>query len=109
MKFRTVLVASFLALGATTTSMAFAQEKLTVWWAKGYYPQEDQSIFDPIKKFETKNPKYKIELSLYAPQETAPKLVAALDAKIPPDICFYLLFLAKTLQPLADCGLKTPR
>ncbi len=88
MKFKTVLVASLLALGATTTSMAFAQEKLTVWWAKGYYPQEDQGIFDAIKKFEAKNPKYKIELSLYAPQETVPKLVAALDAKTPPDIAY---------------------
>jgi multiple sugar transport system substrate-binding protein len=88
MKLKLILAASLLAMGAVTTSTAFAQEKVTIWWAKGYYPQEDQGIFDAIKKFETKNPKYKIDLSLYAPQETVPKLVAALDANNPPDVAY---------------------
>ena len=88
MKLKLILAASLLAMGAVTTSTAFAQEKITIWWAKGYYPQEDQGMYDAIKKFEAKNPKYKIDLSLYAPQETVPKLVAAMDAKNPPDVAY---------------------
>jgi multiple sugar transport system substrate-binding protein len=88
MKLKLILAASLLAMGAVTTSTAFAQEKVTIWWAKGYYPQEDQGMYDAIKKFEAKNPKYKIDLSLYAPQETVPKLVAAMDANNPPDVAY---------------------
>ncbi|MDI9333992.1 MAG: ABC transporter substrate-binding protein [Cytophagales bacterium] len=88
MKLKLILAAGLLAMGAVTTSAAFAQEKITIWWAKGYYPQEDQGMFDAIKKFEAKNPKYKIDLSLYAPQETVPKLVASMDANNPPDVAY---------------------
>ncbi|MEY4294496.1 MAG: hypothetical protein RLY82_184, partial [Pseudomonadota bacterium] len=88
MKLKSILAASLLAMGAVTTSAAFAQEKLTVWWAKGYYPQEDKALYDAIAKFEKKNPKYKIDLSLYAPQESIPKSVAAMDAGNPPDVSY---------------------
>ena len=88
MKLKLILAASLLAMGAVTTSAAFAQEKLTVWWAKGYYPQEDKALYDAIAKFEKKNPKYKIDLSLYAPQESIPKSVAAMDAGNPPDVSY---------------------
>jgi multiple sugar transport system substrate-binding protein len=67
---------------------ALAQEKITVWWAKGFYKAEDDALFAAIKKFETKFPKYKIDLSLYAPQEAIPKSVAALDAGNPPDVAY---------------------
>ena len=67
---------------------AFAQEKLTVWWGKGFYKAEDDALFAAIKKFEAKYPKVKVELSLYAPQEMIPKTVAALDAGNPPDVAY---------------------
>jgi multiple sugar transport system substrate-binding protein len=67
---------------------AMAQEKLTVWWAKGFYKGEDDALFAAIKKFEAKYPKIKVDLSLYAPQEAIPKAVAALDAKNPPDVAY---------------------
>lgn len=67
---------------------ALAQEKLTVWWGKGFYQAEDNALYAAIKKFETKYPKYKVELSLYAPQEMIPKSVAALDAGNPPDVSY---------------------
>jgi multiple sugar transport system substrate-binding protein len=88
MKLKAVLSAALLATGVVMTGAAFAQEKITVWWAKGYYPQEDKALTDAIAKFEAKNPKYKIDLSLYAPQEAIPKSVAALDAKNPPDVAY---------------------
>lgn len=78
-------IASAALLGSTT---AMAQEKLTVWWGKGFYKAEDDALHAAIKKFEAKNPKIKIELSLYAPQEMIPKSVAALDAGNPPDVAY---------------------
>ena len=33
---------------------AMAQEKLTVWWVKGFYKSEDDALFAAIKKFEAK-------------------------------------------------------
>jgi multiple sugar transport system substrate-binding protein len=67
---------------------AAAQEKLTVWWGKGFYKAEDDALFAAIKKFEAKYPKVKVDLSLYAPQEMIPKSVAALDAGNPPDVAY---------------------
>jgi multiple sugar transport system substrate-binding protein len=67
---------------------AAAQEKLTVWWGKGFYKAEDDALYAAIKKFEAKYPKVKIDLSLYAPQEMIPKSVAALDAGNPPDVAY---------------------
>ena len=61
------------ALIAAGPAFAQAQEKLTVWWGKGFYKAEDDALFAAIKKFEAKYPKYKVELSLYAPQEMIPK------------------------------------
>ena len=70
----------------TLATPAFAQDKLTVWWAKGFYKAEDEALLAAIKKFEAKYPKVKVELSLYAPQEAIPKAVAALDSGNPPDV-----------------------
>jgi len=67
---------------------ALAQDKLTVWWGKGFYKAEDDALFAAIKKFEAKYPKVKVDLSLYAPQEMIPKSVAALDAGNPPDVAY---------------------
>ncbi len=47
-----------------------AQEKLTVWWVKGFYKAEDDALFAAIKKFEAKNPNVKVELSQYADRRT---------------------------------------
>ena len=62
------------ALIAASPAFAQAQEKLTVWWGKGFYKAEDDALYAAIKKFEAKYPKYKVELSLYAPQEIIPKI-----------------------------------
>jgi multiple sugar transport system substrate-binding protein len=88
MKFKALMIPTLVALGLAAAGQAAAQEKLTVWWGKGFYKAEDDALYAAIKKFEAKNPKIKVELSLYAPQEMVPKSVAALDAGNPPDVAY---------------------
>ena len=66
---------------------AAAQEKLTVWWVKGFYKSEDDALFEAIRKFEAKSG-VKIELSQYAVQDMIPKTVAALDSGAVPDAAY---------------------
>ena len=65
-----------------------AQEKLTVWWVKGFYKAEDDALFAAIKKFEDKHKDVKIELSQYPIQDMIPKTVSALDSGSPPDVAY---------------------
>ncbi|HKX43127.1 MAG TPA: ABC transporter substrate-binding protein [Burkholderiaceae bacterium] len=88
MHFRKLLalsIASAALLGSTT---AMAQEKLTVWWVKGFYKAEDDALFAAIKKFEDKHKNIKIELSQYPVQDMIPKTVSALDSGSPPDVAY---------------------
>jgi len=78
-------IAGAMLLGAAP---AMAQEKLTVWWVKGFYKSEDDALFAAIKKFEAKHPKVKIELSQYPIQDMIPKTVSALDSGSPPDVAY---------------------
>ncbi|HEX7967016.1 MAG TPA: ABC transporter substrate-binding protein [Stellaceae bacterium] len=78
------LMAVVLAGGAPG---ALAQEKLTVWWVKGFYKSEDDALYDAIRKFEQKSG-VKVDLSQYAVQDMIPKTVSALDAGTPPDVAF---------------------
>src|SRR3954465_14283087 len=66
---------------------ARAQEKLTVWWVKGFYKSEDDALNEAIRKFEAKTG-VKVELSQYAVQDMIPKTVAALDSGTPPDVAY---------------------
>ena len=69
------------------SSQAVAQEKLTVWWVRGFYKSEDDALFAAIKKYEDKTG-VKVELSQYPVQDMIPKTVAALDAGTPPDVAY---------------------
>ena len=88
MHFKTLIACALAGAGLVSASPAWSQDKLTVWWGKGFYKAEDDALYAAIKKFEASNPKVKIELSLYAPQEMIPKTVAALDAGNPPDVAY---------------------
>jgi multiple sugar transport system substrate-binding protein len=88
MKLKTWIAASLAGATLLGAAPVMAQEKLTVWWGKGFYKAEDDALYAAIKKFEAKHPKVKVELSLYAPQEMIPKSVAALDAGNPPDVAY---------------------
>jgi multiple sugar transport system substrate-binding protein len=79
------VAAGICAAGFAAPSLA--QEKLTVWFTKGFYPAEDIALDEVVKKFEAKTG-VKVELSRYAIQEIIPKSVAALDAGNPPDVSF---------------------
>ena len=88
MRFKTLLASALVGAGLIGGSPAFAQEKLTVWWVKGFYKAEDDALFAAIKKFEAKYPKYKVELSQYPVQDMIPKTVSALDSGSPPDVAY---------------------
>ena len=88
MKLKVVVSATLLAAGLVAGGAASAQEKLTVWWVKGFYKAEDDALFAAIKKYETKYKNVKIELSQYPIQDMIPKTVAALDAGSPPDLAY---------------------
>ena len=88
MKLKTLAVATLAAAGVLAGAPSMAQEKLTVWWVKGFYKAEDDALFAAIKKYEAKNKNVKIELSQYPIQDMIPKTVAALDAGSPPDVAY---------------------
>lgn len=66
---------------------AVAQEKLTVWWVKGFYKSEDEALYAAIRKYEAKSG-IKVDLSQYAVQDMIPKTVAALDSGTVPDVAY---------------------
>ena len=66
---------------------ASAQDKITVFWGKGFYKAEDDALFAAVKKFEEKA-KVKVDISQYPPQDMIPKTVAALDSGTPPDVAY---------------------
>ena len=84
----TLIACALAAAGLLAHGQAAAQEKLTVWWVKGFYKAEDDALFEAIKKFEAKNKTIKIELSQYPIQDMIPKTVAALDSGSPPDVAY---------------------
>src|SRR6186713_2063105 len=88
MKTRLVLAAAGVAFGLLAGAPAQAQEKLTVWWVKGFYKAEDDALFEAIRKYEAKHKGVKIELSQYPIQDMIPKTVAALDSGSPPDVAY---------------------
>ncbi len=84
-------LALFAATALVMTNQAMAQEKLTVWWVKGFYKSEDDALYAAIKKYEDKSG-VKVELSQYAVQDGIPKTVSALDAGTPPDVAYIDVF-----------------
>jgi multiple sugar transport system substrate-binding protein len=85
--FSKLLAAASVASLMAMATPASAQEKLTVWWVKGFYPSEDAALYEAIKKFEAKTG-VKVDLSQYPIQDMIPKTVAALDSGTPPDVAY---------------------
>ena len=75
------------AISTVLDRSALAQEKLTVWWTKGFYKSEDDALLAAVKKFEQQSG-VSVDLSQYPVQDMIPKTVAALDAGTPPDVGF---------------------
>ncbi|VTU24676.1 carbohydrate ABC transporter substrate-binding protein, family [Variovorax sp. PBL-H6] len=87
-KLKALVIPALAALGLAVAGQAAAQEKLTVWWVKGFYKAEDDALFAAIKKFEDKHKNVKVELSQYPVQDMIPKTVSALDSGSPPDVAY---------------------
>ena len=88
MKFKLAATAALMASALLASGHAAAQEKLTVFWVKGFYKAEDDALYAAIKKYETKHKDVKIELSQYPVQDMIPKTVAAMDSGSPPDVAY---------------------
>src|SRR5438094_1016141 len=84
---RRLLAGALAAAMLLCAPAAYAQEKITVWWVKGFYKSEDDALFEAIRKFEQKSG-VKVELSQYAVQDMIPKTVSALDAGSVPDVAY---------------------
>ena len=82
-----LIAAAVAAALLASAGPAASQEKLTVWWVKGFYKSEDDALLAAIKKYEQKTG-VKVELSQYAVQDMIPKTVSALDAGTPPDVAY---------------------
>jgi multiple sugar transport system substrate-binding protein len=91
MRFVKWMVSAVAGAAVLASAPAWAQQKVTVWWEKGFYKAEDDALFAMIKKFEEKT-KIKVDLSFYGTQEMIPKSVAALEANNPPDVAFGNVF-----------------
>jgi multiple sugar transport system substrate-binding protein len=88
MKMRTWITTALAGAALLAMGPVSAQEKLNVFWVKGFYKAEDDALFEAIKKFEAKNKGIKVELSQYPIQDMIPKTVAALDSGSPPDVAY---------------------
>lgn len=80
---------------AATAAPALAQEKLTVWFNKGFYPAEDIALNAVIERFQQKTG-VKVELSLFGVEDIITKAVSAVEAKNPPDVGFGWTFDFRT-------------
>jgi multiple sugar transport system substrate-binding protein len=78
-----IVMASALAAAPATAQ----DNKLTVWWAKGFYKSEDDALRAAVLKFEQKSG-VKVELVLIDLQEIIPRATAALNAGTLPDIVY---------------------
>src|SRR5450432_1896629 len=88
MKLNTWIAATLAGAALIAAMPVAAQEKLTVWWVKGFYKSEDDALFEAIKKFEARHKNIKVELSQYPIQDMIPKTVSALDSGSPPDVAY---------------------
>jgi multiple sugar transport system substrate-binding protein len=72
---------------ALSPIVCVAQEKLSVWWEKGFYQAEDEALRLAVRKYEAKTG-VKVALVQYGAQEILSKLVAAVAAGTPPDVAY---------------------
>lgn len=84
---RLSVIFSALLLLLVTAAPSFAAGKLVVWWNKSYYPEEDRKLQEAVEAWE-KSAGKKIELNFLTTEDIPKKLVAALEARTPPDIAF---------------------
>ena len=57
MKLKHVVTAALIAAGLVAGGAASAQEKLTVWWVKGFYKAEDDALFAACLLYTSPSPR----------------------------------------------------
>lgn len=82
-----IILIAFTGLFLVASLASAGAEELMVWWNTSYYPEEDQKLTDTVKAWE-KQSGNTVNLVLLPPEDIPKKLLAALDAKEPPDIAF---------------------
>src|SRR4051812_47138562 len=83
MRVRTVLLAAALVL----VPLAAQAADLTVWWEKGWNPDEDQAVRETVAAFERKTGK-QVELAFQTVDGLPARAVAAVEAGHPPDLVY---------------------
>lgn len=91
MKFKQILTGALVAASLLVAGQVAAQERLTVWWNKGFYPAEDAALATAIQRFEEAT-NIQVDLSKFTTHDVIPKTVAALAAGNPPDVAYGDLF-----------------
>ena len=84
---RCVLACAVAAVIGLSAVPGIAQDKLSIWWVKGFYKSEDEALYAAIRRYEQKTGT-KVDLSQYAAKDMNSKSVAALDAGTVPDIAY---------------------
>ena len=84
-KFVSAVLASALAFSPTAAGAA----DLTIWWAKGYYPSEDEGLRRVVAGFEDET-RTRVDLTFVSMPDLATKTLAALEAGRPPDVDFLI-------------------
>ena len=100
---RRVLGAALTALMIGLSGVAGAQDKVVVWWNKGFYPAEDAALNAVIQKWE-KQSGQKIELSFFSTEDMVAKTLSAVEAGSPPDLAFGWTFDMRTSPRWANDG-----
>jgi len=77
----------FWASGLVITPVAAGAADLTIWWAKGYYPSEDEGLRRVVAGFEDET-QTKVDLTFLSNSDLSTKILAALEAGEPPDVAF---------------------
>jgi multiple sugar transport system substrate-binding protein len=78
---------TLLALAFLSAPLAAQSADLTVWWAKGFYPDEDEGIRRIVESFQ-KDTGTSVELTQPSASDMSVKLTAALEVGQPPDVVF---------------------
>src|SRR5690348_5613201 len=84
---RLLLAGAIGVCAVQTAGPAAAQQKLSIWWTKGFYEAEDKALRDVIDRFQKKTGT-QVELSLFATEDSITKAVSAVEAGSPPDVGF---------------------
>ena len=78
-------VSAFFAAALLSAPLAAQGADLTIWWSKGYYPEQDEGVRRVVEDFQ-KDTGTSVELAFYPERDLPVKLRAALEAGQPPDV-----------------------